>query len=43
LRDGTDPGQQRKLGKLASAVAAQNTLASIAEDYTAPLKEEWHE
>lgn len=33
LADGTDPGVQRKLEKLAAATAARNTFAAVAAEY----------
>jgi len=39
LADGTDPSAQRKLNKIAAAVAAANTFGAIASEYLERLEE----
>jgi integrase len=40
LANGIDPSQQKKLDRIAAAVAAKNTFAAITEEYLAKLKDE---
>ncbi len=39
LAEGLDPSTQRKLDKIAAAVAAANTFGAISAEYLVPLKE----